>query len=183
MTKVSASQMSLPTDNIEIMINNCFGGFGFSKQASQEYVKRSCNLPVIAKGDSDTIPLLFSQTTTNITSEEGGDSEESTFRTINAYSIKRHDPLMIQIVKELGEKAYGFCAQISIETIPAQYINHYSIEDYDGTEAVVIHYNTYKVDSAKALLRNSTLTNFEKLARISALLNAPLKQQHEAITF
>jgi hypothetical protein len=181
--------MTLPIQNIEIMVNDCFGGFGFSKQASEEYVKRSRNLPV-AKVDCDTIPLLLPQSAnTSKQSQQqtsGGDldhNEEPNFRAINAYNIKRHDPLMIQIVKELGEKANGFCAQISIETIPSQYINHYSIEDYDGSERVVIHYNKYKVDSAKDLLRNPTLTNFEKIARISALLHAPLKEQHEAVTF
>ena len=121
------------SDQIEVMINTCFGGFGFSPQAIAEYRR--------ANPEQDT------------------------------NQIERHDPVMVKIVKDMGGLANGFCAKIGLEKIPSQYVNHYSISEYDGSESVEIHYNKYKVDSAKSILRDGSLTKSEKLASIAAVLN------------
>lgn len=153
------------SSSIEIMVNKCFGGFGFSKQAVDTYLHRTRTL---ANAD-----VLLAPNTTTPQQEEEELALVSSDRAINAYTVERHDPVMIQIVKELGDKAHGFCAEISIQRVPAQYVRHYSIEDYDGSETVVIHHDKYKVDSAKAILHNVHLTSMEKLARISAVLHTP----------
>ena len=90
------------------------------------------------------------------------------------YHIDRHDPVMVEIVKELGTRANGLVAQIELRRIPALYAGHYSIGEYDGMENVVIHRNTYKVDATRAILLNRALTKSEKLARVSAVLNTDI---------
>lgn len=90
--------------------------------------------------------------------------------------LQRHDPQLLKIVKAMGTKqASGRYANIELQRIPAQYVNHYSICEYDGMETLVINYNAYKVDSAKEILRNKELSKSEKLARVTALLNADLE--------
>ena len=89
---------TLMSGQIEVMINQCFGGFGFSPEAISKYRKAN--------------------------------PEQ------NPNQIERRDPVMIQIVKEMGKRANGHHALIVIETIPEQYINHYSITSNDGFESV-----------------------------------------------
>ena len=141
------------SNTIEIMVNECFGGFGFSKDAIKEYLKRSSAEP--------NNPELMT----------GNDGQA-----INEYNVQRHNPVMVQIVKEMGFRANGAFAEIHLKKIPSQYIKHYSIEEYDGRESVVIQYDKYKVDSAKMLLKSSHLSKEQKLAQISALLHAQLEK-------
>jgi hypothetical protein len=49
-------------------------------------------------------------------------------------------------------------------------VGHYTINEYDGTEDVVIEYNTYKVDQTRAILGDRTTSKAEKLARIAAVM-------------
>jgi hypothetical protein len=48
----------------------------------------------------------------------------------------RHDPLLIEVVKELGKDASDVYSDLQIETIPIEYINCYTIVEYDGMENV-----------------------------------------------
>lgn len=49
--------------------------------------------------------------------------------------LDRHDPILIQVVKELGERADGPSARLSIEKV----VMGYEINDYDGKESVVTY--------------------------------------------
>jgi len=46
----------------------------------------------------------------------------------------RENPLLIKVVKKLGKKASGFCANLKIVKIPDDI--EYKIEEYDGLESV-----------------------------------------------
>ena len=124
---------------LEIMVNKCYGGFGFSEEARLLYLKR--------KGLRHDLEMYFDD-------------------------IERHDPVMVQIVKELGPRANGFCAKIEIEKIPLRFGKHYAINDYDGSEGVWINHESYKIDAAKAILRARNLTKAEKIARAFRILDS-----------
>lgn len=47
--------------------------------------------------------------------------------------VSRHDPLVIQVVEELGEKASGSFASLSVKSIQS---SRYRIYEYDGLENV-----------------------------------------------
>ena len=83
---------------------------------------------------------------------------------------KRSDALMVSIVRELGPARASRQAgsKIAIETIPARYVNHYRISEYDGDECVLIQYEAYKVDAVLAILHDGQLTDAERIARITA---------------
>lgn len=48
------------------------------------------------------------------------------------YSIPRHNPILVQVVEELGDKASGDCAKLAIAKISGPY----RIDEYDGSESV-----------------------------------------------
>jgi len=96
---------------------------------------------------------------------------------VRCWNMDRHDPVMVQIMKEMGKTANGNFSKIELKKIPLEYLHHYEIGEYDGLEGVVINYNAYKIDTAKEILRDQTLTKAEKLARVAAVLNAELENE------
>jgi hypothetical protein len=124
------------SDTVQIMYNACYGGFGFSDLAKEEYCK-------LCPGATDID------------------------------NIERHDPVMVQIVLDLGpERAGARFAKIELEEIPSRYVNHYSILEYDGMETVRVRYNKYKLDYARLVLQNKELlSQTEQLECLSAILN------------
>jgi len=55
--------------------------------------------------------------------------------------IPRDDPLLIQVIQELGESASGMFASLRIVSIPNGISFH--IEDYDGKEWVAEDHHTW----------------------------------------
>ena len=92
---------------MKIVINNCYGGFGLSGNA----IKRYCELKGI---DYDKEWNVYS----------------------SEYKIKRTDPILIQVVEELGEEANDFCSDLKIEEIPNG--SYYRIIEYDGWEEIIL---------------------------------------------
>lgn len=52
------------------------------------------------------------------------------------YAIKRSDPHLIEVVKELGDRVNSSCSRLTIAQIPNAYKNCYTISEYDGFETV-----------------------------------------------
>jgi hypothetical protein len=48
--------------------------------------------------------------------------------------VNRTDPVLVQVVEELGERANGMCAKLYIKDLPAG--TRYRIEEYDGNESI-----------------------------------------------
>lgn len=91
---------------MKIIINNCYGGFGISEKAARRY----CELKGIDYNKE-----------WNINSE---------------YELKRTDPILIQVVEELGKEASAWGARLIIEEIPNG--RYYRISEYDGWEDVIL---------------------------------------------
>ena len=86
---------------MEILLNDCYGGFGVSEKALELYNERSGN------------------DVTYISGYEGN------FRV---------DPILIDIVKELGDAANDEYSELRIDHVPDGY--GYKIEEYDGLETL-----------------------------------------------
>ena len=89
---------------------------------------------------------------------------------VNARNVERHDPVMVQIVQEMGERANGAYANIKLEKIPVEYLNNYEIGQYDGLEEVQIQYDKYQLDAIRGILKDRALSKSDKLARIAAVM-------------
>lgn len=53
---------------------------------------------------------------------------------ITLRKLPRHDPLLVECVKTLGDSANGFCATLEVETITSP---KYYIDNYDGEERII----------------------------------------------
>ena len=99
----------------------------------------------------------------------------------DAEPVSRHDPLMVQIVKDMGFEANGRHSFICIRSIPAKFENYYEIIEYDGMESVHIRYSEYKVDAAKVILKDAQLSEAERVERASAILEMEYIERADTI--
>lgn len=104
---------------MKICINKCFGGFSLSDAAVLRYGELAgLNLVSIDKG-------YFNQWYIDSVDDE---------KFFSMYNIPRDDPILIQVVEELGEASWGSAAELKIVDIPDDV--EWEIEDYDGQEWV-----------------------------------------------
>jgi hypothetical protein len=103
----------------KIVYNGSYGGFGLSEKAVQRY--------------SDLAGL-------GLTYKKHEDSPWSNWYTPDGecwreYDLDRADPLLVQVVEELGEEANGLYARLDIMDLPKGTL--YRIDEYDGMETVM----------------------------------------------
>ena len=129
----------------KVVYNACYGGFGLSKEACQRYwdIKGQ---QVWIENDTQFKSLgLF--TVWLVPPEERLEEREWSSMSMDkriaynkAYSkqtwyynnVDRHDPALVQVVEELGDKANGECAKLRIDEVDGPY----RIDEYDGNESV-----------------------------------------------
>ena len=75
-------------------------------------------------GLSDEAEIRYRELTDNINNED-----------FDVYDIDRADPILAQVVEELGKKANGDYAELYIAEVPAG--TKYRIDEYDGIETVM----------------------------------------------
>lgn len=125
----------------KVVYNACYGGFGLSKEACQRYWD--------IKGQQVWIEdVQWGFTVWLVPPEERLEEREWSSMTMDErhdfnyqYSkqtwynrnVDRHDPVLVQVVEELGDKANGECAKLRI----AEVSGAYRIDEYDGSESVM----------------------------------------------
>lgn len=103
----------------KICINKCFGGFSLSDAAVLRYGELAgLNLVSIDKG-------YYNQWYIDSVDDENF---------FSMYNIARDDPILIQVVEELGEASWGGAAELKVVEIPDDV--EWEIEEYDGQEWV-----------------------------------------------
>ena len=75
-------------------------------------------------GLSDEAEIRYRELTDNINNED-----------FDVYDIDRADPILVQVVEELGEKSGSWSADLMIEEVSAG--TKYRIDEYDGLESVM----------------------------------------------
>lgn len=133
-------------ETTQVLYNACYGGFALSSKAVELY------------------NLRMKQT------EEGFEPPEFYF---DYWCFERHDPMLLQIYKEIGKEFNGDHSSIEVKTISKKHVNYYHIKEEDGLESVSIDIGTYETDVMKdnmrAVLRNS-MTNDEKIIEFNRIL-------------
>ena len=132
----------------KIVYNACYGGFGLSEEAMfryaeligiKLYVERNSLLTTywkVPEEERAALGILTSEQFREASMEARHNSNWAyTNNTLSDRDISRSDPILIQIVEELGERASGLCAQLEIEELPPGTL--YRIDKYDGSERVV----------------------------------------------
>lgn len=131
---------------MKVVINTRYGGYGLSVEAMKLYAKKA-NKPLfgyVEDWSNDWRPpeerSIMRESDENHwlvywLAEDIGDSP--THEQINAAKWfegpgERHDPILVEVVEELGERANGDHASLKVVEIPDDV--DYVIEEYDGTE-------------------------------------------------
>jgi len=126
----------------KVVYNACYGGFSLSREACQRYWD--------IKGQQVWIEdALWGFAVWLVPPEERLTKPEPWYsapieeriaynkkhseQTWSDHNITRHDPILVQVVEELGDKANGMCAKLAIEEVSGPY----RIDEYDGNETVV----------------------------------------------
>ena len=101
---------------MKIVLNGARGGFCLSAEAMQLYADRS---PAVEK-------LVHDHDDCHWVMKDGGDMWD--------FDVARNDPILVQVVAELGEKANGLYSQLNIVEIPNDV--EWELDEYDGREWV-----------------------------------------------
>ncbi len=110
----------------EVVINACFGGFSLSDAAC---------LRLRELGNK----VALEETMCGEQYKDSGsvcDIKDS-----NCRDIKRDDPQLVQVIKELGDKANGSCAELKVVKVPCNI--EWGIHEYDGLEHVEESHQTW----------------------------------------
>jgi hypothetical protein len=116
---------------MKVVINRCFGGFGLSPLAIQEYLKLQGKECFFYNYSDKEIPMEEASTYSVCYTQRGQRNEDHFY----AGSIERDDPILIQVIESLGEEASsGDLAELKIVEIPDGI--QWEIDDYDGRESI-----------------------------------------------
>ncbi|HLX53523.1 MAG TPA: hypothetical protein VKR58_06265 [Aquella sp.] len=153
---------------MKIVINVCYGGFSLSWEAvkrlaelnnrefylfeSEGFSKEREYTPVSENYDKNSWTLTaFDIPNPNevigVWPDNGTIEEKRAHNALyNSHSFDvcptdRTDPLLIQVVEELGDKANGSCAELKVIEIPDDV--DYEIEEYNGQEWVAEKHRTW----------------------------------------
>lgn len=115
---------------MKIVYNDCFGGFGLSETAYQRYAELAgFQLWCI---EDFGIKHYFKEMPNGRDLNEMYKVEGASFYCLD---LDRHDPILVQVVEELGNKANDKYSDLKIFETSS---NQYRIEYYDGSESVQV---------------------------------------------
>lgn len=124
---------------MKIVINRCYGGFGLSRDAILEMYRRGSKAV-----EWTPFEEYYSQTPdwkerrkryleTNDIYDFYIEDGDGVVSLKYDYEI-RNDPILVEVVEEMGAKSWGRYAELRVVEIPDGV--EYEIDDYDGMESV-----------------------------------------------
>lgn len=130
---------------MKVILNKCYGGFGVSQEAYELYAEKKgieifsykleCrnDKPIYRK--TDTGSSIFTITFT----KDFGDYVELSDDNSEKYILDlcgnhREDPVLIEVVEELGDRVNSPFSKLVVVDIPDGM--EYEIDDYDGVETL-----------------------------------------------
>lgn len=118
----------------KVVYNRCFGGFSLSEEAIQRYFQLKGWELLVVPGDFGINYHFKGPFPDGITVENAVEhiDELDDSYWYDRY-VDRDDPILVQVVEELGEKADGSFARLAIAEVEGPY----RIDEYDGQESVM----------------------------------------------
>lgn len=86
-----------------------------------------------------------------------------------ADAIHNEDPILISLVKEMGDKINTKNSKLCIATFPKEFHDFLSWYEYDGKESVRVDYQKYIVYHVKKICDSQTISEEEKIKQIQTL--------------
>lgn len=141
---------------MKIVLNKCYGGFGLSHEAIMLYAKLS-KFKLYAFVDDPNKPFSLGKDRSLVPWKPDKEKQEpflvyyykkltKTGKPIEkSYwyhkDIERNDPILVNVVEKLGDKANGRFAKLKIVDVPDE--EPYEITEYDGIESASQPINYY----------------------------------------
>lgn len=134
---------SMEVKMTKIVYNACYGGFSISDEAVERYAEIK-GITLYADNDKwgnnyylcpveDYNDICFQEENSPVSPERYARSSALYF---SRRDIDRADPVLAQVVEELGDRANGDFAKLEIEEVPTGTL--YRIDEYDGMENVIL---------------------------------------------
>lgn len=124
---------------MKVILNKCYGGFDVSDEAYKLYAKkkgielyRYAN-EVDGYYKTDKADRFGSYFTKDFGEKIGAKDFDWSY-CLYLDGEHREDPVLVEVVEELGEKASGFCGRLVVVEIPDGL--DYVIDEYDGIETL-----------------------------------------------
>jgi hypothetical protein len=129
---------------VRVVYNRCYGGFSLSQEACKRYWELRGKEVWVEQDKQFKSPDMFivwlvppeervQKDWATMTMQERMDyNRKHSEQTWYYDNVDRHDPILVQVVEELGDKANGSCAKLAIEEVSGPY----RIDEYDGYETV-----------------------------------------------
>lgn len=80
----------------------------------------------------------------------------------------RHDQIMVDVVKELGDKASNDCSQIEVVYVHKDHVEYIDIHEYDGLESIEINWSQYVLDSIYTVAKGDE-PDVDKISKILSM--------------
>ena len=138
----------------EIVINTVHGGFSVSVEAMKLLLeKRGKKTYFYARNLRKKSKEVYNKTPVEkikkrfyyVFDKDMGDNidwgESRLDDFVSDYDMPRDDKNLVAVVKELGNKANGLCAELKVVTIPDDV--EWTIEEYDGLEWIAEKHRTW----------------------------------------
>lgn len=132
---------------MKIVINSCYGGFSLSPKGEQRYLELNGldsyfykqskykytdgTMEFVRLDNIDDVPDIFFYCTTYDQGKTLPDFPKDIFHSRN---LKRSDPILVQVVEELGAESFGKCARL--EVVDIEKGRWFKIDEYDGYESI-----------------------------------------------
>lgn len=137
---------------MKIILNKCYGGFDVSKEAYMLYAKKKgLELYQYASDFINFKKCIYKKTNDktlfkNYFIKDMGDNIEISNEDYKKYNLylddeHRQDPILIEVIEELGDKASGGFGRLEVVEIPDNC--YYKIDEYDGVE--IIYYSNSEI--------------------------------------
>jgi hypothetical protein len=108
----------------KVVYNTCYGGFGLSHEATMRYGELANLNLLYVKGNEHRWDSRYYK-----------DGIEDNDHYFSYLDIERDDPLLAQVVEELGDAANGDFSRLAIAELEPG--TKYRIDEYDGMESVM----------------------------------------------
>lgn len=129
----------------KVILNKCFGGFDVSKEAYMLYAKKKGLTLYLYESEFINRKFIYKKVNDDNSTfrhyfiKDMGDNVEISNEDYEKYCLylkdeHREDPILIEVVEELGEKASGRFGNLKVVEIPDDL--EYVIDEYDGIETL-----------------------------------------------